>query len=173
MPSVSFVKQKAIGRWFEGLIDPEIVAMGARVIDTDRWGYRFKRGIDRHIRMKDGSANVEYKLDLWSNRTKKVCVDLESLRKSDSSIWLFGLPEGEEIEIEHQGVRFMCGKWIKVHSMYHSKLAPFVHQYIKDNPLCLKELGEFKQKNPLIPKSVFLSQPFMGFFKTIEARQIE
>jgi len=57
--------------------------------------------------------------------------------------------------------------------MYHAKLAPFVYQYIRDNPWCLRAGGEFKQKNPIIPQSVFLSQPFVGFFKTIEARQIE
>ena len=126
---------------------PVLDQMGFRVIDVDHWGYRHKKGRDIIVEVKGQRCSLELKYDRMSEKTGYVCLDLDSINKTDSAIWLYGLPRGNEVD---------------VYSMRISDLAPFARNY----PL-KKPVGEFKQLAALVPKNVFLSQPFVFKFKTI------
>lgn len=147
MPTREFVRQKEIGRGFEKAMIPVLENSGFRVIDVDHWSYKLKKGRDVIVEVKGQRASLEMKLDLMSEKTGYVCLDLDSINKTDSAIWLYGFPRSNEID---------------VYSMRISDLAPFVRNWpIK------RLLGEFKQSCALVKKDVFLSQPFVHKFKTI------
>ena len=74
------------------------------------------------------------------------------MTKTQSHYWLYGLPRGSEVD---------------VYAMYAHKLKDFAYQYTKDHPESMKRVGEFKQYCIFIPKPVFVSQPFISKFKTI------
>lgn len=155
MPSQAFVKAKRVGRWFEGLVDPVLSEMGFQVIDTDKRRYNEKKGSDRIVKIfKNGRWHVcklEMKFDVLSEQTGNVAVDLDSIKKSDSPIWIYGLPEGNRID---------C------YSMLLSDLAPFAQNWPTKCPG-----GEFGGLLALIPKHTFLGQKFVHKFKTIELVQ--
>jgi hypothetical protein len=153
MPSRSFVVQKLIGREFEQAMIPILQEKGMRVIDVDHWGYRHKRGRDVIVEVKGGRCSIEFKYDRMSEKTGRVCIDLDSMNHTDSAIWIYGLPRGSEID---------------VYATKISDLAPYTHQYIKDHPGALQRVGEFKQECLMIPKLVFTSLPFISKFKTIK-----
>ena len=148
MPSRSFVVQKLIGREFEQAMMPVLESMGFRVIDVDLWGYKHKKGRDIIVEIKGQRCSLELKLDKMSEKTGYVCLDLDSINKTSSAIWLYGLPRGNEVD---------------VYSMKIQGLAPFAQNWpVK------RLLGEFKQPCALVKKDVFLSQPFVFRFKTIQ-----
>jgi hypothetical protein len=147
MSSRRFVVQKLIGREFEQALMPVLEEMGFRVIDVDHWGYKHKKGRDIIVEVKGTRCSLELKYDLMSEKTVYVCLDLDSINKTDSAIWLYGLPRGNEID---------------VYSVRISDLAPFARNWpVK------RLLGEFKQSCALVKKETFLSQPFVFKFKTI------
>src|ERR1044072_2491503 len=138
MPSVAFVQAKAKGRYFEELITPLLIEMGFHVVDTEHWSYRHKKGVDKIVELRGQRCGLEFKLDAMSEQTGNICVDLDSINKTTSAIWMYGLPNGGRID---------------VYSMLISKLAPFAREYpIK------RKVGEFGQECALISKSVFTSQ---------------
>lgn len=148
MPESEYFKQKKkIGRWFEGEIKKVLIEKGCEVIDSEKLKYKDKKGWDREVVIKGERAKVEMKYDELSESTGNVCIELSALRQSISPIWLYGLPEQ--------------GK-INVYSMYLKDLAPFAENYpVK------KLVGEFKIPAALVPKEVFIKQPFIGKFKTL------
>jgi hypothetical protein len=148
MPSSSFTIQKLIGREFEEAMIPHLEEAGLRVIDVDHWSYNHKKGRDVIVE-KDGYRNsIEFKLDKLSEKTRNVAIDLDSINKTDSHIWIYGLPEGDKIH---------------TYTMRITDLAPFAQNWPTR-----RDVGEFHQPVALVPKSTFLSQPFVFKFKTIE-----
>lgn len=156
MPSRSFVVQKLIGREFEQALMPVLEQMGFRVIDVDHWGYKHKKGRDIIVQIKGERASLELKYDLLSEKTHNVAIDWDSMSKTQSKYWIFGLPES--------------GK-VAVYAMYASQLRDFALQYAKDHPESMKRVGEFKQYCVMIPKYTFISHPSIHKFKTIELVQ--
>jgi|ERR1044072_3041693 hypothetical protein len=148
MPSVAFLEAKDIGREFELLMIPELEQVGFRVIDTDRWSYRLKKGADVLVEYKGERCGVEFKLDRLSEKTGNVVIDLDSLKKSTSGIWIFGLPQGNQIH---------------TYSMRTTDLGPFALKWPIKRPM-----GEFRQLSSLVPKATFLGLDFVRKFKTIE-----
>jgi hypothetical protein len=87
------------------------------------------------------------KFDVMSELTGNVCIDLDSLEKSISPIWVYGLPsEGQ----------------ISLYTMFLSDLRVFAHSWPIKRPV-----GEYGLPGALVPKEVFLSQSFIRKFKTI------
>jgi hypothetical protein len=168
-----FVKQKTIGRWFEALMEAEIYNIAGRmgyevkIIDTDKRGYQQKKGTDRLLILikPDGSrfpCNFEFKIDLMSQDTGNVYLDLDSIAKSDSPIWAYGLPEGEKVKVTYKGLTFESGRTIKVYTMFHDKLAPYAQ-----NLPATRRGGEFRVQNPTPEKTSFLGQDFVKHWSTI------
>jgi hypothetical protein len=152
MPSRSFVVQKLIGREFEQALMPVLKSMGFRVIDVDLWGYKHKKGRDIIVEIKGQRASLELKYDKLSELTHNVAIDWDSMSKTQSKYWIFGLPENGRIA---------------VYAMYASQLRDFALQYVRSHPESMKRVGEFKQYCAMIPKHTFINQPFIGKFGTI------
>lgn len=148
MPTQAFITAKKRGIWFERLLDPVLIEMGFEIIDTDKWDYRRKKGVDRVVRIKGHECNLELKFDEYSESSGNVCVEIAALRQSVSPIWIYGLPRGNQIDI---------------FTMYHKDLAPFAYNW----PF-KKLVGEFKTPAAIIPIGVFASQSFIHKFKTID-----
>jgi len=161
MPTQAFIKQKKIGRWFEGLMRPELEQMGFEVIDSDKQKYQIKKGYDCILRIKNSDGiyrrndrgqiiqdRAEFKYDEMSEQTGNVCIDLDSIQKSISAWWFFGLKEGNQIEVYLTEIL---------------SLAPFAQSWpVK------KRVGENGWvEAAIVPKSVFKSQQFIKHFKTI------
>ncbi len=147
MPSASFVKQKKVGRYFENLLDPVFIEMGFKVYDSDHLRYQQKKGWDKELEIKGVRSKVELKYDAMSEQTGNVAIDLDSIAKSISAIWIYGLPEGNQIH---------------VYTMYLSDLAPYAQNWP------IKRLGgEWASPIALIPKATFLGQDWVNKFKTI------
>ena len=106
MPSRSFVVQKLIGREFEQTMMPVFEQAGFRVIDTDHFSYRQKKGRDIIVEVQGQRASLELKYDLLSEKTNRVCIDWDSMIKTQSRYWIFGLPD----------VASYCGKTSFPHS---------------------------------------------------------
>jgi hypothetical protein len=153
-PSKEFTIQKLIGREFEMAVMEELRKVpGVRVIDVDHWGYKHKKGRDTIIEVQGQRGSAELKYDKMSEKTGYVCIDWDSMSKTQSRFWIFGLPEN--------------GK-VVVYAMYASRLRDFALQYAREHPESMKRVGEFKQYCVFIPKRLFISQPFISHFKTIE-----
>lgn len=120
------------------------------------WGYRHKKGRDVIVEVKGERASVEMKFDKMSELTYRVCIDWDSMSKTESKYWIFGLPEN--------------GK-VAVYAMYASELRDFALGYVRSHPESMKRVGEFKGYCTMIPKSLFISQPFISKFGTIEIPQ--
>lgn len=148
MPSKSFVVQKLIGREFEQAMIPILEQAGMRVIDVDHWGYNHKKGRDLIVEVKGARCSIEFKLDLMSEKTGNVAIDLDSLNKTDSGIWVFGLKDGDLIH---------------TYSMRTTELAPFAQNWPVKRPA-----GEFRQMIALVPKATFIGQKFVYPFKIIK-----
>lgn len=147
MESAYFKSQKKIGREFERLVQDALRKPGVEVIESESLKYRDKKGWDLLVKVKGEQARIELKLDVMSEQTGNVCIEIPAIRQSISPIWLYGLPEGDRIN---------------VYSMYLKDLAPFAENYpIK------KLVGEFKIPAALVPKEVFLAQPFVNHFKEL------
>jgi len=146
-PSREFVKQKLVGREFEMAMIPVLEQTGFRVIDVDWWSYNHKKGRDLIVEVKGQRCSLELKLDKMSEKTGYVCLDLDSISKTDSAIWLYGLPRSNEVD---------------VYSMKIQDLAPFARNW-----LIKRLLGEFKAPCALVKKETFLGQKFVHKFKTI------
>src|ERR1044072_8135009 len=156
-PSTSFVRQKEVGREFEmAMMQTLRDTPGVRVIDVDSWGYKHKMGRDIIVEVKGQRGSLELKYDRMSEQTGRVAVDWDSMSKTQSRYWIYGLPKD--------------GK-IAVYAMYASRLRDFALQYAKDHPSSMKRVGEFNQYCIIIPKETFIAQPFINYFKTIELVQ--
>ena len=161
MPTQSFIQAKKVGRWFERLMKPELETIGLEVIDSDKQRYEIKKGFDCLVKVKnpDGTYKrngqgvviqnrLEIKYDKMSEQTGNVCIDLDSINKSTSSIWIFGLPYNAKID---------------TYAVLLSDLAPYALSW----PNCLPA-GEFRAPAAIIPKDTFTSLPFVKKFKTID-----
>jgi hypothetical protein len=147
MPSQAFKIQKLVGREFEQAMLPVLSEMGFRIIDTDSWSYRLKKGVDVIVEIKGERCGIEFKLDKMSEKTHQVAIDLDSLNKTTAGIWMYGFPRGNEVD---------------VYSMKTTELGPFAFKWpIKKN------VGEWSMPVALVPKSVFIGQSFVHFFKTL------
>lgn len=94
---------------------------------------------------KDGcSFWVEIKKDVMSERTGNICIDYDSLSKSESSIFILGLPNQYGTDI------------------YKMPLQT-IYRYAKDYPI-QKAVGQWGLKNALIPKNEFIYLPFIKQF---------
>jgi hypothetical protein len=153
MSSRSFVVQKEVGREFEKPMMKVLEEKGFRVIDVDSWSYRLKKGRDIIVEYQGQRASIEFKFDKLSEKTGRVCLDWDSMSKTESKYWIYGLPEGDKIA---------------VYAMYASQLRDFALAYVRSHPESMKRVGEFKQYCAMIPKPVFISQPFISKFGTIE-----
>jgi hypothetical protein len=150
MPTQAFIKAKQVGRHFENLLDPIFIEMGFKVYDSDHLRYQDKKGWDKELEINGKRSKVELKYDAMSEQTGNVCIDLDSIEKSEAAIWIIGLPEGNRVD---------C------YSMLLSDLAPYALQWpIK------REVGEFRQQAALIPKVTFIGQDFVKKFKTIHLK---
>jgi hypothetical protein len=156
MPSTSFLEQKDKGRYFEELMIPVLKDLGMKVIDTDGWAYRLKKGVDVLVEVQGLRNGIEFKYDLLSERTNRVCIDLDSINKTSSAIWIYGLPQGSKIDCYATKI---------------ADLAPYTYQYAKDNPGAVKRVGEWKGQCVMISKWTFVKLPFISKFKTIELVQ--
>jgi hypothetical protein len=156
MPSAWFNKSKPKGRWFEWLLRSVLPDLGFEVIDTDGWKYGSKKGVDIVINLKkDGKTyreNIEAKYDEMSEETGNVYVELLALEESISPIWIYGLPLKRSDTL-----------YIDSYAMFLSDLAPY--------SLSLKKTtlgGEFQRKGVLIPRGVFITQPWAKKLRSIE-----
>ena len=147
MPSKAFVIAKLIGREFEQAMIPVLEERGFRVIDVDGWKYSQKKGRDVIVEIQGHRSSIEFKYDRMSEKTGNVVVDLDSLNKTDSAIWIYGLPEG---------------KVIHTYSMKTTELGPYALNWSVKRPA-----GEFGGLVALIPKRTFLGQKFVYKLKTI------
>ena len=147
MPSQSFVIAKKTGRYFEGLMRPLLAQMGMDVIDSEKERYSVKKGYDCIVRINGGSAKIEFKYDAMSEQTGNVCLELEALRHSTSDILVYGLPEGDQID---------------VFTMWLSDALSFAQNWPQKAPV-----GEFRLPAALVPKDTFKSQDFVRRWKTI------
>jgi hypothetical protein len=161
MSSVAFKQAKARGRWFEALVRPMLIEMGLEPEDSDHKKYSEKKGYDCLVRIKDKSGvyirdiygrviteRIEIKFDELSELTGNVAVDLDSINKSTAAIWIYGLPEGGQIH---------------VYAMELRHLAPFAQKWPLKKPAGENHWVEVA----VIPKYVFLSQPFIKKLKII------
>jgi len=143
MPSQAFIKQKEKGRFFEHLVMDTLRNGGAYVVDLDKERYEVKKQGDFLIKvLQNGrwlSNAIECKYDEMSEQTGNVCIDLDSINKTNAPLWIYGLPNGGRID---------------VYSMLISDLAPFARSYPIKKPA-----GEFGGTCALIAKIVFTSQP--------------
>src|SRR3954471_2187593 len=89
----------------------------------------------------------------YSHRHQLLSSRVGSMSKTQSKYWIFGLPEN--------------GK-ISVYAMYASQLRDFALQYVRSHPESMKRVGEFGGYCTMIKKSVFISQPFISKFGSIE-----
>ena len=126
--------------------------MGFRVIDVDSWSYRHKKGRDIIVEIQGHRNSLEAKLDLMSEKTGYTCIDLDSMNKTTSAIWVFGLPRTP---------------YIDCYATKISILGPYIKQYAKEHPEAVKRVGEWKAECVMIPKNVFTKLPFIKHFKTI------
>jgi len=160
MSSTAFKQKKKEGIWFQELLYPHLESLGMEVIDSDKERYEVKKGYDCLMRIKnpDGSYKrseagyiiqdrLEIKLDKMSEQTGNVFIDLDSIRKSTASIWIYGLPEGSRID---------C------YATFLADLGPYAESYPIKRPG-----GEFGLSGALLPKPTFISLPFVKKFKTI------
>ena len=151
MPTQSFVKAKRIGRYFEAQVRDVLREVGKKkgieVIGSENLKYRDKRGWDCEVRIRGQACKMEIKLDLLSETTGNVCLELAAINQSISPIWIYGLPRGGYIDL---------------YTMYLSDLATYVASWPIKRPV-----GEFQLYAALIPKHIFISQPFVKKFKTI------
>jgi|SRR5215216_2776300 len=161
MPSLAFKQKKKEGIWFQELVYPLLENLGMEVIDSDKERYEIKKGYDCLVRLKDSDGSykrkenghviqdrLEIKLDKMSEQTGNVFVDLDSIRKSTASIWIYGLPEGSSIG---------------VYATLLADLGPCAESYPIKRPG-----GEFGLSGALIPKATFISLPFVKKFKVIQ-----
>jgi hypothetical protein len=127
---------------------PVLQEKGLRVIDVYWWAYKHKRGRDVIVEVQGHRCSIEFKLDLMSEKTGNVAIDLDSLNMTDSGIWIFGLNDGDLIH---------------TYTMRTTDLAPFARSWpIK------RHAGEFRQPVAILLKATFLGQKFVHFFKTIK-----
>lgn len=155
MSSVAFNIQKEVGREFEKPMMKLLEEKGFRVIDVDSWSYKLKKGRDIIVEYEGERASIEMKYDRMSEKTGRVCIDLDSLSKTESKYWIFGLPRGDQVEM---------------YAMFSAKLKDFVREYSK-NPGALKKVGEFQQYCLFVPKLVFINQPFINKFGAINLNE--
>ncbi|GEM_PF-3151654 len=160
MPTAAFVKAKSEGRKFEKQVFKLLEESGAYVIDTDNLPYQQKKGCDCYIKLlnSDGTFKrdprgyvicqpVEIKLDKMSEQTQNVCIDLDSLEKTNAVVWIFGLPEGDRID---------------VYAVMTAELA----LYAKN---CARRAfgGEYGMEVALIPKEQFIASKLTSKWKSI------
>jgi hypothetical protein len=148
MPSTSFVKAKKTGRYFEGLMRPLLSEMGMEVIDSENLSYREKKGYDCLVKINGGSAKIEFKYDAMSEQTQNVCLEIEALSHSTSDILVYGLPEGDHIDV--------LTMWLR-------DALSFAQNWPLKRPV-----GEYRLPAALIPKEAFVNLPFVKKFKTIQ-----
>src|SRR5690349_14778937 len=110
MPTTAFVKAKSEGRKFEKQVFNLLRESNCYVIDTDSLPYQRKKGCDCFIKLlnPDGSFKrdqrgyvicqpVEIKYDALSYNTGNVYIEQDTLDKSKSEFWLYGLPSDAQI----------------------------------------------------------------------------
>jgi hypothetical protein len=148
MPTQSFVQAKKIGRWFEALTRSTLAERGFEVIDSEKLKYKDKRGWDCEVRINNERCKMKIKYDFMSETTGNVCLELSTIRQSQSPIWIYGLPQNAQIDL---------------YTMYLSDLATYVDSWPIKRPV-----GEFQLPAALIPKHIFISQSFVKKFKTIQ-----
>jgi hypothetical protein len=85
-----------------------------------------------------------------SEMTGNVCIEVSAVKQSISPIWVYGLPSDARIDL---------------YTMYLSDLATYVAAWpIK------RLVGEYKLPAALVPKDVFISQPWVKKLRTIHLR---
>lgn len=147
MPTQAFIQAKKTGRYFEGLMRPVLAQMGMQVIDSEKERYSVKKGYDCIVRINGGSAKIEFKYDAMSEQTGNVCLELEALSHSTSDILVYGLPEGNQIQV--------LTMWLR-------DALSFAQNWTQR-----RAVGEYRLEAALVPKDVFLSLPFVRRWKTI------
>ena len=147
MPSAWFNRTKPKGRYFEGLMRPVLAEMGMEVIDSERERYSVKKGYDCLVRLNGGSAKIEFKYDAMSEQTGNVCLEIEALQHSASHILVYGLPEGDHID---------------VYTMWLRDALSYALQWPTK-----RAVGEFRLLAALVPKDTFTAQDFVNKWKTI------
>jgi hypothetical protein len=151
MESDYFKTQKVKGRWFESEVEKVLKEKGCEVIDSENLKYRDKKGWDREVRINGEKCKLEMKYDELSESTGNVCIELAALHQSISPIWIYGLPENGNLNL---------------YSIFLKDLIPFAESYpVK------KLVGEFNIPAALVPKYVFLAQPFVHKFKSLTTNQ--
>lgn len=152
MPTTAFQQAKRIGRKFESQVRDVLREVGKEkgieLIDSETLSYSQKKGWDCEVRLASGDrCKIEIKLDQMSELTNNVCIEESAVRHSIAPIWVYGLPSEGSI----------C-----LYTMFLSDLARYVASYpIK------RRVGEYKGFAALVPKEVFLAQPWVKKFKTI------
>jgi len=155
MPSAWFNRTKPKGRWFEWLLRSVLPDLGFEVIDTDGWKYGSKEGVDIVVNLRKDDKiyrqNIEAKYDEASEKTGNVYVELRALEKTVSAIWVYGLPHSQ-------------AQYIDCYAMLLADLRALIATGQWKTILG----GEFKRRGVLIPKGIFISQPWIKRLRTIE-----
>jgi hypothetical protein len=147
MPTQAFIQKKKTGRYFEGLMRPVLAQMGMQVIDSESERYSVKKGYDCLVKINGGSAKIEFKYDAMSEQTGNVCLELEALSHSTSDILVYGLPEGDNINVFTMWLRDALSYALQ----WPTKAL----------------VGEFRLPAALVPKETFIGQEFVHRFKRI------
>jgi hypothetical protein len=95
---------------------------------------------------------VEIKYDKMSYDTGRVCIDLDSLEKTQAVVWVFGLPETDRIDIY---------AILTSDLRLHAKNAPRIRG------------GEFYGEIAVIEKSRFYGLPGVSKWKSINTKPLE
>ena len=146
MPTTAFIEAKKIGRKFEAQVRDVLREVGKEkgieLIDSEPFSYQKKKGWDCEVRLASGaSCKVEIKLDQLSEVTGNVCIEESAVNQSVAPIWIYGLPTKGEI----------C-----LYTMLLEDLATYIASYPIKRPV-----GEYKGLAALVPKEVFLAQPWV------------
>jgi len=170
MPSEHFREQKRKGRWFEEQMRLALPERGFEVYDTDKLRYSQKKGVDCYVKIKDKDGTfkrnpqgriicepLEFKYDEMSEKTGNVYIEFDSLEKTISTVWFYGLKDGYKVE---------------TYMMQFRDLYQFVMQYAKDHPEANRTGGEWRSPAVTIDKLTFIAQPFIRHFRTFYIRDI-
>ena len=87
-----------------------------------------------------------------SEQTGNVCIDLDSLEKTQAVVWIFGLPEGARID-----VYVILTSDLRLHAAGATRTRG----------------GEFYGEIAVIPKSSFVGLPGVSKWKSINTKSLE
>lgn len=143
MSVYTFTPQLKIGQAYEQTVKRLFEKKGA-IVEENIGDYEQLKGCDLIV-TKDGRRwLVEVKLDVMSQKTGNVCVELEAMFHSKSELIVYGLPQDQ---------------WTDMYIIPRLQLL----QFARDYPI-KKFVGQWKTQSAIIPIPEFITLPFVKRF---------